>query len=242
MEQWLQVKQLLFCPCPSSHSSSWGKSRRALKALLVSALLGSLPSLTAQLPQVPHCFWSHCDLPQTVKSALCPVCASRMVRETLVLKAGSGQPSIHGTELRVFTPRAHYLCYRDGTLLLAGFALFCISFKTPESHTACKLGVLRQEQLKTEFLLEWLWHMIYLLLLCSASYNLQIFESIEISSILRPGLNQQKSWKRKRRLKNDYNGNKFTVSTGSRIFSYSKSCTRRRHLYFPNAYLKDLKV
>lgn len=75
-----------------------------------------------------------------------------MVGEALVLKAGSGQPSIDGTELRVFTPRAHHLCYRDGDLLLAGFAPFCISFGTPESHTACNLGVLRQEQLKTRFL------------------------------------------------------------------------------------------
>lgn len=89
---------------------------------------------------------------------------------------------------------------------------------------------------------EWLWHMIYLLLLCSASYNLQIFKSIEISSILRPGLNQQKSCKRKRRLKNNNHGNKLTVSAGSRAFSCSKSCTRRRHLYFPYAYLKDINV
>lgn len=155
---------------------------------------------------------------------------------------GSGQPFIHSTELRVFTPRTHYLCYRNGARLLAGFAPFCISFGTPESHIACDLGVLRPEQLKTWLLLEWLWHMIYLLLLCSASYNLQIFKSIEISSILRPGLNQQKSWKRKRRLKNNHNGNKLTSRTSSRTFSCRKSCTRRRRLYFPYAYLKDLKV
>lgn len=166
-----------------------------------------------------------------------------MVGKTLVLKAGWGQPSIHGTELRVYIPRAHYLCYRDGALLIAGFAPFCISFGTPEPHTACNLSVLRQEKLKTEFLLEWLWHMIYLLLLCSASYNLQIFKCIKISSILRPGLNQQKSCKRKRRLESNHNGNKLIISTGRRTFSCSKSCTRRRRTYFPYAYLKDhLKV
>lgn len=76
-----------------------------------------------------------------------------MVGETLILKAGSGQPFTHGTELRVFTPRAHYLHYKDGALLLAGFAPLCISFGTPKSHTACNVGVLRQEQLQTGFLL-----------------------------------------------------------------------------------------
>lgn len=43
--------------------------------------------------------------------------------------------------------------------------------------------------------------MMYLLLLGSASYNLQIFKSIEISSIIRPGLNQQKSWNEEKKIK-----------------------------------------
>lgn len=131
VEQWLLVKQLLFCSCPPSHSSSWGKPRRALEALLTSALLGSLhPWLPSYLKS--H-FWSHSDLPHTVKSTFCPACASRVVGETLVLKAGSGQPSIHSTSWRSLLPGHIIYATRDGALLLAGFAPFCTSFGTPDA-------------------------------------------------------------------------------------------------------------
>lgn len=76
-----------------------------------------------------------------------------------------------------------------------------MSSMTPIYPSARHPGALRELQLPTELLLQAAWHVIYLLLLGSASDNLQIFKSIEISSIIRPGLNQQKSWNEEKKIK-----------------------------------------
>lgn len=39
------------------------------------------------------------------------------------------------------------------------------------------------------------WAGVHLLLLCSAAYDFQVLESVEVSPVFRPGLNQQKPYK-----------------------------------------------